>query len=177
MNFRPTPIKDAYLIEPEKKTDERGFFARIWCSDEMGKYGISSLIKQSNISFNPKKGTLRGLHYQKEPFQECKWVRCTQGAIFDVIIDLRKNSPSFMKWFGSELTAENHHMIYVPEGCAHGFITLLDNTEINYLVSEKYTPSAEGLVRWNDPAFKIEWPMMPTVISDKDNNIPDFSDR
>ena len=175
MIFKETKLKDAYLIEIEKLEDRRGFFARAWCQREFEAHGLVSRIVQANISYNRKKGTLRGLHYQVAPYAETKLVRCTRGAIYDVIIDLRPDSPTYMQWLGVELTAENYKMLYVPEGFAHGFQTLADETEVTYQVSQFYTPGAEGGVRYNDPAFGIEWPLAVQVISDKDQNWPDYS--
>jgi len=175
MIFKETKLKDAYVIEIEKLEDRRGFFARAWCQREFEAHGLVSRVVQANISYNRKKGTLRGLHYQVAPYAETKLVRCTRGAIYDVIVDLRPDSPTYMQWLGVELTAENYKMLYVPEGFAHGFQTLTDETEVTYQVSQFYTPGAEGGVRYNDPAFGIEWPLTVQVISDKDQNWPDYS--
>ena len=163
-----------FIIEPEKVEDERGFLARTWCEREFGKFGQSPRWVQCNISFNKKKGTLRGLHYQAAPAQEAKLVRCTMGGIYDVIADLRRDSETFMQWLATELTVENRKMIFVPEGCAHGFLTLIDNTEVFYQMSEFYAPELARGVRWNDPAFGIQWPTEVRVISERDRNYPDF---
>lgn len=175
MIFTETRLKGAYIIDIEKREDHRGFFARGWCQQEFDVHGLVSRVVQTNISFNRRKGTLRGMHYQVAPFAETKLVRCTRGAIWDAIIDLRPDWPTYKQWLGVELTAENHKMLYVPEGFAHGFITLEDNAEVTYQVSQFYTPSCERGVRWNDPAFGIVWPVKVEAISDKDANWPDIS--
>jgi len=172
MIFNQTKLRDAFVIELDKFEDERGFFARTWDKTIFEKNGLNPTLVQVNISFNLKKGTIRGLHYQKPPFEEAKLVRCTRGKIFDVIIDLRKNSQTYKDWFGEKLTQENHKMLYVPERFAHGYQTLEDNTEILYQVSQIYSPSSEEGIRWNDPAFKIKWPLKQSTISLKDNSYP-----
>ena len=174
MKFTETKLKGAFVIELNQLKDERGFFARSWCKREMEEHGLNADVVQSNVSYNIKKGTLRGLHYQKDPYQETKLVRCTRGALYDVIIDLRKDSPTYMQWIGVELTADNYKMLYVPEDFAHGFITLEDQTEATYQVTQFYTPGSEGGLRWDDPAFNIEWPIEPEVISDKDKSHPNY---
>lgn len=176
MLFHATPLLGAWLIEMELRRDERGFFARSWCEREFTKHGLNPRLVQCNVSFNERRGTLRGMHYQVPPFQEAKVVRCTQGGIFDVIIDLRKESPTFKKHYSVELNAENRLMLFVPEGFAHGFQTLSDKTEVFYQMSEFYNPAAalEG-VRWNDPAFKIHWPVGEPILSERDRNYPDFN--
>ncbi|GAA5520545.1 dTDP-4-dehydrorhamnose 3,5-epimerase [Aliifodinibius salicampi] len=174
MIFHKTNLKDAYIIELNKLKDERGFFARQYCQNEFRDHGIQISIVQANVSYNKLKGTLRGMHYQTEPHGEAKLVRCTKGGIYDAIIDVRSGSPTFKKWIGVELTEHNHKMLYVPEGFAHGFITLQDDTEVTYQVSEFYTPGAEEGIRWNDPTFNIDWPAEVNVISEKDLNWPDF---
>ncbi len=174
MKFIKTTLNDAYVIEPEKRSDERGFFARVFCLNEFKDQGLDINIVQANVNFSVHKGTLRGMHYQNAPYQEDKIVRCTKGSVFDVIIDIREDSSTFKKWFGIELSENNHKALFVPKGFAHGFVTLEDNSEVNYLVTQFYTPSAEGGVRYNDPEFKIEWPIKPIIISDKDANHPDF---
>lgn len=168
MIFTETALKGAYIIEPQKIEDERGFFARSWCQREFEAQGLASHLVQCNISFNHKRGTLRGLHYQAAPFAETKLVRCTQGAICDVIVDLRPNSPTFLQWIRVELSAGNRKMLYVPEGFAHGFQTLDDNTEVFYQMSEFYAPAYGRGIRWNDPLLKIAWPEAVTTISKKD---------
>lgn len=175
MIFTETKLKEAFIIEIEKIYDERGFFARSWCENEMKAHELNINIRQANISFNKTKGTLRGMHYQIAPYQEAKLVRCTSGSIFDVIIDLRKNSPTYRQWTGVELTQENYKMLYIPEDFAHGFITLKDNTEISYFMSEFYVPGAGATIRWDDPLFNIQWPLQPVVMSEKDRNQPDFN--
>jgi len=175
MIFTETKLPGAYLIDVEKREDHRGFFARGWCQREFEAHGLVPCVVQANISFNKRKGTLRGMHYQIAPYAETKLVRCIRGALYDVIIDLRSESPTYMQWLGVELTAENYRMLYVPEGFAHGFQTLVDNTEATYQVSQFYTPGAEGGVRYDDPAFGIEWPIDVQVISDKDRSWPNYS--
>ena len=162
-------------MEIEPIGDERGSFARTWCRREFHTLGLNTLVEQTGTSLNLRKGTLRGMHYQAVPHEEVKLVRCTRGAIYDVIIDLRSESKTFQKWFGVELTEENYRMLYVPEGYAHGFQTLSDRTEVVYHTSEFYTPNAEQGIRYNDVAFGIRWPLEVRVISEKDKNWPDFS--
>jgi dTDP-4-dehydrorhamnose 3,5-epimerase len=175
MIFKATAINGAFIINIEKIGDERGFFGRAFCRREFEDHGIDFQIQQANIGFSRSRGTLRGLHYQVPPHGEAKLVRCTAGAIYDVILDLRPASSTFKQWMGVELTAKSHTMLYVPEGCAHGYLTLADGTEICYLVSQYYHQAAERGIRWNDPAFKIEWPIIESlVISDKDQNWPDW---
>jgi dTDP-4-dehydrorhamnose 3,5-epimerase len=174
MIFRETPLQDAYVIDLEKREDVRGFFARAWCGKEFEEHGLIPRVVQANTSFNKQKGTLRGMHYQIAPHAETKAIRCLKGAIFDVIIDLRPDSPSYKKWFGVELTADNRTMLYVPEHFAHGFITLEDNTEVFYLVSEYYAPDCERGLRYNDPAFGVAWPGHIEAISEKDRTWPDY---
>ena len=169
-----TRLKGAHIIEPEKREDERGFFARSWCEKEFAEHGLNPHTVQCNISFNKKKGTLRGMHYQVEPCAEAKLVRCTQGAIYDVIIDLRPGSPTFRQHIAEVLTAKNHKMLYVPEGFAHGFQALEDETEVFYQMSGFYAPQFSRGVRWNDPAFGIEWPIGEPIILERDATYPDF---
>lgn len=175
MIFKKTPLKDSYLIELEIKKDYRGFFARSWDSEVFKKEGLNSKLAQCNISFSKKKGTLRGMHYQIAPYEESKLIRCTSGLIYDVIIDLRKNSNTYRKWAGFELSAKDYRMLYVPEGFAHGFQSLEDNTEIFYQVSQYYNPDYERGIRWNDPSFNIVWPLDEITISDKDKSWKDFA--
>jgi len=172
--FTETKLKGAYVIEIEKLKDHRGFFARAWCQNEFKSQGLTSSLVQANVSFNKKKGTLRGMHYQLSPYEETKLVRCTKGAIYDVIIDLRPASPTYTQWIGVELTAENYKMLYVPESFAHGFQTLEDNTEVTYHVSQFYTPGSERGICWDDPVFSIEWLTDVEVISGKDKSWLDF---
>ena len=174
MLFNHTKLRDAFLIDIEKKEDHRGFFARSWDINLIKDNGLNSNLVQCNISSTKKKGSIRGMHYQKHPFEEAKLIRCTKGKIFDVIIDLRIDSESYKKWEGFELSADNYKMLYVPEGFAHGFQSLEDNTEIFYQVSQFYSPEAEKGVRWNDPEFNITWPLDVTEISEKDKTINDF---
>ena len=174
MKFHETELQGAYLIDIEKREDERGFFARTWCEKEFKDHGLVARAVQANTSFNAKAGTLRGMHYQLAPYQESKLVRCTRGALYDVIVDLRPDSPTSKRWIGVELTASNNRMLYVPADFAHGFITLVDNTEVAYLISEFYRPGAGGGLRWDDPQFNIEWPRRVEVISDQDAGWPDF---
>ena len=173
MKFHQIELRGAVVVEPELLKDSRGFFARVWCQKEFEQNGLVPQTAQCNISYNNKKATVRGMHYQVAPYQETKLVRCTAGAIYDVIIDLRPDSPTFRKWAGVELTADNRKMLYVPEGFAHGYQTLTDDSEVFYQVSQFYTPQSEGGVRWDDPALQIEWPIKKgIVISEKDNNWP-----
>ena len=174
MIFQETKLKGAFIIEPERLEDERGFFARTWCKREFKTHGLNPELVQCNISFNKKRGTLRGMHYQVAPCEEVRLVRCTIGAIYDVTIDLRPDSQTHKQWFSVELTVENRKMLYIPEGFAHGFITLEDNTEVFYQMSEFYAPECVRGVRWNDPAFNILWTEDVVVISDRDKQYPDF---
>jgi dTDP-4-dehydrorhamnose 3,5-epimerase len=175
MLFTALPLRGAFLMEPERREDERGFFARSYCREEFLAHGLNPALVQCNISFNVQRGTLRGMHYQKAPFEEAKVVRCTMGALFDVIVDLRPASVTFRKWHGVELTAENRWSLYVPEGFAHGFLTLADETEVLYQMSTFYEPSAAAGVRWNDPALSIVWPGEVAVISERDGSYADFA--
>jgi dTDP-4-dehydrorhamnose 3,5-epimerase len=173
--FTATELEGAYVVDLERRGDERGFFARAWCTNEFADQGLSTQIVQCNLSFNQHRGTLRGMHFQREPRAEAKLVRCTRGAVYDAIIDLRPDSPSYLRWFGVELTAENRRALYVPEGFAHGYQTLVDDTETFYQVSEFYSPEFEGGVRWNDPTFGIEWPYPEApLLSPKDASWPDY---
>lgn len=176
MKFVETSLPGAYTIELEKFSDDRGFFARGWCAHEFENHGLASFTAQANISFNYKKGTLRGMHYQVAPYEEVKLVRCISGSLYDVIIDIRKESPTYGKHFGVELSAKNRLMLYVPAGFAHGFQTLEDNTEAFYQVSEFYTPSAEHGIRYDDSKFEIQWPCRLSNISEKDASWSDFLD-
>ena len=174
MRFYETQIKGAFLIEPEKNKDERGFFARVWCQRDFEEHGLNPRLVQCSISFNKKKGTLRGMHYQAVPFAEAKLVRCTRQSIYDVIVDLRPESLTFKQHLAVVLSAENHKMLYVPEGCAHGFQTLEDNAEVFYQMSEFYSPEHCRGVRWNDPAFGIVWPIADPIMLERDKSYPDF---
>jgi len=173
--FIDTELKDALIIEPEKIVDDRGFFARTWCQKEFVDRGLASQFVQCNISWNKKKGTVRGMHYQGHPYEEAKIVRCTQGAIYDVIMDLRPDSSTFKKWMAVELTAENHRFLYIPEKFAHGYQTLEDDTEVSYQMSEFYHAECALGIRWDDPTFRIVWPIDIRVISAQDQQYPDFT--
>jgi dTDP-4-dehydrorhamnose 3,5-epimerase len=172
--FNPTDLQDARLIELKYIGDDRGFFARSFCAQEFATNGLHAVFVQQNSSQSLKKGTIRGLHYQNAPYAEVKVMRCLRGAIFNVIVDLRPESPTYKRWQGFELTADNRHQLYVPEGFANGYQALVDEAEVAYLVSSAYAPGAEGGVRYNDPAFGIDWPHEVTVVSDKDRNWPNF---
>jgi dTDP-4-dehydrorhamnose 3,5-epimerase len=172
--LRKRRYAEAYLINLEPVEDARGFFARAFCRREFEEHRLNPAIAQCNMSFNQACGTLRGMHYQVEPAREVKIIRCIAGKIFDAIIDLRPESSSYCRWFGVELSARNRRALYVPEGLAHGYLTLSDDSEIHYMVSEFYSPGLERGIRWDDPAFGIEWPMSPRVISEKDASHPDF---
>ncbi|MDJ0753668.1 MAG: dTDP-4-dehydrorhamnose 3,5-epimerase [Ardenticatenaceae bacterium] len=174
MIFQKTIVPNAFVIDIERLEDSRGFFARSWCVREFEAHGLNPQLVQCNISFNQKKGTLRGLHFQTPPFAEAKLVRCTRGAIYDVIVDIRPDSAAYLIHIGVTLSAENRTMLYVPEGCLHGFLTLTDDVEVCYQMSEFYSPACSRGYRWNDPAFAIEWPGEITVISEKDQQYPDF---
>ena len=174
MIFRETKLRGAFIIEPERLEDERGFFVRTFCREEFEAHGLKPQVAQCNISFSRRKGTLRGMHYQVVPHEEAKLVRCTMGAIYDVIIDLCPDSPTFKQWIAVELTADNRRMLYIPEGFAHGFQTLQDNTEVFYQMSEFYHPECARGVRWDDPTFGIEWPLPNPILSAKDRSYPDF---
>jgi dTDP-4-dehydrorhamnose 3,5-epimerase len=172
--FREVALKGAFLVEPATVEDERGFFARTWCFREFEAQGLEMAIAQCSISFNRMEGTLRGMHYQEAPHKEAKLVRCTMGSIYDVIIDLRAESPTYKQYVAEILSAENRKMLYIPEGFAHGFLTLENCTEVFYQISTFHAPEYARGVRWNDPAFGIPWPSEVRVISERDNNYPDF---
>lgn len=175
ITFTETKLQGAFIIEPEIFQDERGFFARSFSEKEFADHGLNTRMAESHISFNRKQYTIRGLHFQADPFAQAKLVRCTRGAIYDVIVDLRPGSRTFKQWFGQELTAENRLMLYVPAGFAHGYQTLADDSEMFYQVSEFYAPASCGGVRWNDPAFAIRWPAMDGVtLNERDQSYPDF---
>ena len=174
MKFVPTPLHGAHTIELEKRGDDRGFFARMFCRTEFSDAKLVPDFVQMNNSLSAKKGTLRGLHYQLAPSAEVKVIRCVRGALWDAIIDIRPDSPTFGKWFGAELTAENRRLMYAPRGFAHAILTLADDTEALYLVSDYYAPKEERGIRYNDPKFGVQWPIEPVEISDKDRNWPDF---
>jgi dTDP-4-dehydrorhamnose 3,5-epimerase len=168
-------LPGAYVVDIDPVWDERGFFTRLWCRKEFQALGLSTDIDQCSISFSRKNGTLRGMHYQAAPLEEVKLVRCTRGAIHDVILDLRADSPTYCRWFAAELTADNGKMMYVPAGFAHGFQVLADQSEVFYQISEVYRPEMARGVRWNDPAFQIEWPIPNPILSARDRSFPDFS--
>lgn len=175
MIFQETQLKGAYIIDLERREDARGFFARSFCQREFEAHGLAPVMVQTNVSYNKKRGTLRGMHYQAAPYEEAKLVRCTRGAIYDVIVDVRPHSDTFREWVGVELTPDTGRMLYVPEGFAHGFITLEDETEVTYQVSAFYAPGYERGLRYDDPAIGIVWPIGMQVISEKDGSWPDFS--
>ncbi|MGA9465829.1 MAG: dTDP-4-dehydrorhamnose 3,5-epimerase [Terracidiphilus sp.] len=177
MIFHETDLAGVVVVEMQLLCDERGFFARSWCEREFRDHGLNSELVQCSISFNQAKGTLRGVHYQAAPNPEAKLVRCTRGSLYDVALDLRPDSSTYLKWTAAELSAENHRALYIPEGCAHGFLTLEDQTEVLYQMSEFYYPEAARGLRWDDPAFGIEWPGRVEVISERDRSYPDFENR
>jgi len=173
MVFLKEKLEGSFVIDLEKREDVRGFYARTWCRKEFEGHGLKAELIQSNLVLSKQKGTLRGLHYQAAPYEEAKVVRCTRGAIFDVIVDVRPQSPTYRQWIGVELTEDNYRMLYVPEGCAHGFLVLRDNTEVIYHVTQYYTPALEQGIRWNDPFFNIEWPETDErIVSNKDQMWP-----
>lgn len=174
MNFQPMAIAGAWLIEPERLNDERGFFARTWCSRLFADMGLNPELRQCGISFSDKRHTLRGLHYQRPPHAESKLIRCTQGAAYHVVVDLRKESATYLQWSHATLRAVDRNMLYVPEGAAHGFITLQDATEIFYQISQFHVPESAAGVRWNDSAFCIDWPAKPAVIAERDRLYADY---
>lgn len=175
MKFTELELKGAFVVEVDKIQDSRGFFGRLWCENEFADHNLNTNIVQSNVSLSKKKGTLRGMHFQRGSHAETKFVRCTRGSVYDVIVDLRPDSPTFKKWCGVELTADNYKMIYVPENFAHGFLTLEDDSEVYYLVTQFYSAQHEAGLRYNDPGIGIEWPNEIAEISEKDNNHPEFS--
>lgn len=175
MIFSETPLPGAVIIDPERLEDDRGFFARTWCVREFEAHGLNPRLVQCSISFSKKKGTLRGLHYQAAPYQEAKLVRCTRGAIHDVIIDLRPESRTYMQHIAAMLSADNRRTLYVPEGFAHGFQTLEDGTEVEYQITEFHMPEQARGIRWNDPAFGILWPNTNPIMLDRDRNYPDMT--
>jgi dTDP-4-dehydrorhamnose 3,5-epimerase len=173
--FQATPLPGVFVLEPELHSDERGFFARTWCKQEMAAKGLCVELSQCSISFNRKRGTLRGMHYQAAPHEEVKLVRCTRGAIFDVAVDLRPNSQAYRQWFAVELTQDNRRALYIPEGLAHGFQTITDDCEVYYQISTEFVPASARGVRWNDPAFGIDWPIQEGIIlSERDSTYRDF---
>ena len=177
MIFKGTKLKGVYIIELETLEDERGFFARSFCEKEFEEHGLNPRIVQCDISYNKKRGTLRGMHYQAPPHQETKLVACTRGAIYDVVLDLRKDSPTCNQWLAVELSAGNYKILYIPEGVAHGFQTLEDNSLVYYQISEFYYPECARGVRWDSPVFDIEWPLPNPILSDKDRSYQDSCER
>jgi dTDP-4-dehydrorhamnose 3,5-epimerase len=175
MRFEETEVPGCVVVHPERHEDARGYFARAWEGEAFARHGLSPRLAQASVSFNRKRGTLRGMHYQRPPHAEAKLVRCTAGALFDVCLDLRPGSPAFGRWVGVELTPENGLALYVPEGCAHGFLTTEDATTVLYLISAPYAPEAAAGVRWDDPAFGIRWPGEVTTIHPRDAGYPDFA--
>lgn len=175
MQFLATSLQDAMVIEPSRRGDARGWFARTFCRQAFAEHGLETDFPQQNASVSTRKGTLRGMHFQRGAHAEVKLIRCVRGAILDVIIDLRPDSSTFKRWQGFELSQDNSRQLYAPRGFAHGFQTLTEDVEVSYLVSASYAPMAEGGVRWNDPAFGIRWPLPPTEMSDKDKLWPDFA--
>lgn len=175
MKFSETPVQGAFILDVDRIIDERGYFGRLWCANELRDQGLVTKIEQTNIGFSPKAGTLRGLHYQIEPHDEVKKIRCTRGAVFAVVLDIRPASPTFRKWHGVELNPHNASKLYVPEGCATGYLTLADDSEIYYSTSKVYAPESATGIRFDDPYFAIEWPAEVKVISDNDKSWPDFN--
>jgi len=174
MKIVETPVGGAFVLEIDRREDPRGFFARTWCRREFEELGLDPALVQINVGFNLRAGTLRGMHFQRTPFEETKVVRCTRGAVYDVAVDLRPGSPTFRRWAAAELTADNHRMLYVPRGCAHGYQTLVDDTELCYQTSQAYAPEHASGVRFDDRAFAIDWPLAVTVLSDADRRWADF---
>jgi len=174
MRFTETPLAGAFIIEMEPKGDDRGFFARSWCREEFAAHGLSIQIVQCNVGFSTRAGTLRGLHHQQAPHEEAKVVRCTRGAVYDVILDLRGDSPTYGKWYACELDADGRRMVYIPEGVGHGYQTLTDDAEIFYQTSEFYHAESAAGIRYDDPAFRIDWPLKVTAISEPDRSWPDY---
>jgi dTDP-4-dehydrorhamnose 3,5-epimerase len=172
MTFVETRLPGVLIVAPERHEDERGFFARSSCRREFGERGLNTALTQCNISYTKARGTVRGMHYQSAPWREAKLVRCTRGAIHDVVLDVRPHAPTYGQWVAVALTAEDRRMVYVPEGMAHGFQTMIDDTEVLYQMSEAYQPGAQRGVRWNDPACAIEWPISPAVVSARDAALP-----
>ena len=172
MIFKESPLPGAYVVELERLADERGFFARSYCAEEFAAHGLDLEWRQCSVSYNARKGTLRGMHYQDSPHEEHKLVRCTAGAIFDVIVDVRETSPTYRHWFGAELTVDNHRSLFIPPGFAHGFLSLTDRAEVYYMISAAHAPEFSRGIRWNDPALAIDWPSAPTLVSARDAAYP-----
>ncbi len=175
MRFTPTKIAGVWIVDLERREDERGWFARTWCAEEFAKHGLNPRLSQCSVSFNRRRGTLRGMHWQAAPHEEAKLARCLRGALWDAVLDLRPGSATFKQWVGVELSAESGRALYIPEGCAHGFQTLTDDTEVLYFISESWHPESARGVRWNDPAFGIEWPAQANaILSERDRSYSDF---
>lgn len=172
MHFTPTPIADLYVVDLERRQDERGFFARAWCEVELAEHGFANQCRQAHLSFNSRRGTLRGMHFQLPPHAEAKSVRVVRGAVHDVVLDLRADSATYGQWFACELSAENRRALFIPEGCAHGYITLTDDAELFYLVSALYEPGASRGVHWDCQALRGAWPFTPTLVAEKDQQLP-----
>jgi dTDP-4-dehydrorhamnose 3,5-epimerase len=172
MIFTPSTLPGVFVVELEPHADERGFFARSYCAEEFAAQGLGPELRQCSVSYNARKGTLRGMHYQGAPHEEHKLVRCTAGAVFDVMVDIRDSSPTYRRWFGTELTGANRRSVFIPPGFAHGFVSLTDHAEVYYMISVAHAPQVSRGFRWNDPAFAIEWPVVPTVISSRDASYP-----
>jgi len=176
MEFQSCTVIGAFVIVPQPRGDDRGWFARMWCAQELAQHGLVDRVAQVNVAHSQRAGTLRGMHYQQAPHGEVKIVRCNRGAVFDVVVDLRPPSPSYKRWFGTELSETNGRMLYVPQGCAHGYQTLSGDAEVMYFTSAFYAPAAANGVRYDDPAFGIYWPRAVTALSEQDRNWPDYKD-
>ena len=174
MQFRPLAVAGAFAVEIQRHEDSRGFFGRSFCQDEFAKHGLDPVVAQCNVSWNRLRGTLRGIHFQNEPHPEAKLVRCTRGVAYDVVVDLRPDSPSYLKWASVEISADNRIALYAPAGCGHGFQTLCDDTELLYQMSESFYPELSNGIRWNDPSIGVDWPILPPIISDRDNSYADL---
>jgi len=175
--LRPTSLEGCYVVEPERLADERGLFARTFCADEFSRFGLNPRVSQSSLSYNSPAGVLRGLHYQAPPYEEAKLVRCTRGRVFDVAVDLRGDSSTYGEWVSAELTEDNRLALYIPEGCAHGFLTLEPGSELTYQISTRYRPDASRGIRWDDPSLAITWPTVPHLtISERDRLLPTLSE-
>jgi dTDP-4-dehydrorhamnose 3,5-epimerase len=175
--FKPTELPGVVVIEPEPHADHRGHFARTFCTEEFAGHGLPIAFAQCSTSYNRRRGTLRGLHFQAEPFAEAKLIRCTRGRVFDVTVDLRAASPTWRRWTAVQLDADNGRQVFIPQGCAHGFQTLADDSELFYQITAPYRPKAVRGLRWNDPAFAIPWPVVPPILSDRDAALPLFEAR
>jgi dTDP-4-dehydrorhamnose 3,5-epimerase len=174
VRFRAGDVDGAFVVEPEERADQRGFFARVFDVEEFQARGLDPVVVQSNVSYNVRRGTLRGMHWQEAPHQETKLVRCTHGSVLDVVVDIRPSSPTYLRWMAVELSAANRHAMYAPKGVAHGYLTLTDDAEVAYQVSHPFAPAADRGARWNDPAFAIDWPFEPLVVSERDASHPPF---